>query len=93
MNELIKLGKEKERERDGPRTKAAGIIPPCLAGLDGLPLQSRVLGDASINFLMVSVRENESLSPTPNYFIATHQWRYTPFLFLRTTSILVAPIL
>lgn len=40
MNELIKLGKEKERERDGPRTKAAGIIPPCLAGLEGLPLQS-----------------------------------------------------
>lgn len=33
--------REKEREKL-PRIKEAGMIPPCLAGLEGLPLQSRV---------------------------------------------------
>ena len=29
-----------------PRTKAAALMPPCLRGLEGLPLQSRLLSSA-----------------------------------------------
>jgi len=39
--EALEKQREREREKE-PRIKAAGRIPPCLAGLEGLPLQSRV---------------------------------------------------
>lgn len=41
----IKKKKEREidTERGIPRTKVAALIPPCLLGLEGLPLQSTVV--------------------------------------------------